>query len=56
MGYEQVLHCGCLPQWKQEKTGSQLLLFSRVKSGDRRRANKKLNGLIDPRICLKPTP
>ena len=26
---EQVLYRCCLPQWKQEKTGSQLLLFSR---------------------------
>ena len=29
LGHEQVLYRGCLPQWKQEKTGSQLLLFFR---------------------------
>ena len=28
VGHEQVLYCGCLPQWRQEKTGSQLLLKS----------------------------
>ena len=27
VGHEQVLYRGCLPQWKQEKTRPQLLLF-----------------------------
>ena len=57
VGHEQVLYRGCLPQWKQEKTGYQLLLFH-VRSDDRekcevlcKRADKKLKRLIDPRIC-----
>ena len=55
VGHEQVLYCGCLPQKRQEKTGSQLLL----KSDDRTKwrevlckgADKIFKRLVDPRIC-----
>ena len=55
VGHEQVLYCGCLPQWRQEKTGSQLFL----KSDDRTKwrevlckgADKIFKRLVDPRIC-----
>ena len=31
VGQEQVLYRGCLPQWKQEKTASQLLVSREVR-------------------------
>ena len=48
VGHEQVLYRGCLPHWKQGKSGSQLLLFfSEVIS---RKFHVSEQTEIDPRI------